>query len=352
MRDWAAEAQKVSSLDPAWIQKARQRLKEQTRPEGSLGVLERLLERLAAIQKKEKPSVARKRILIFAADHGVTEEGVSLYPREVTKAMVLNFLNGGATINALARHVGAEVAVVDIGVNADFEPDPRLIHAKAGRGTRNMTQEAAMTEAEFDSAMTVGWNLAERAKADGVELLGLGEMGIGNTTAASGVIAALLKCSVESVTGRGTGLNDSQLAHKVEVIKNAHALHQKSFFGPLSILRCVGGYELAAMTGAILAAAKLSLPIVVDGWIVSASALAAIQLNSNILDYLFFVHQSEERGHRYLFETLELQPVLNLSMRLGEGSGAALAMSILEAAVCVYNEVATFTEAGVAKRER
>lgn len=352
MRDWILESREIQGLDSLWREKAKERLREQTRPEGSLGLLERFLERLVAIQKKEKPSVLRKRILIFAADHGVAEEGVSLYPREVTKAMVLNFLNGGATINALARHVGAEVVVVDIGVDADFAPDSRLVHAKIGHGTRNMTREAAMTETELDRALTVGWDLVHQAKKDGIELLGLGEMGIGNTTAASAVIAALLGSPIGLVTGRGTGLSDSQLAHKIKVIEKALILHQRFFRDPLCVLEYVGGYELVAMTGAILAAAKLSLPLVVDGWIVSASALAAIRLNPRIFDYLFFAHQSEERGHRYLLKTLEIEPVLNLSMRLGEGSGAALAMSILEAAVRVYNEVATFQEAEVSRRER
>lgn len=351
MQDWILKSRDIVGLASTWREKARRRLREQTRPEGSLGVLEYLLERLVAIQKKEKPEVRRKRILLFAADHGVVEEGVSLYPREVTQAMVYNFLSGGATINALARSLGAEVSVVDIGVDADFGADPRLIHAKIARGTRNMTREQAMTGEELDRALTIGWDLVHQAEADRVELLGLGEMGIGNTTAASAVIAALLGSGVESVTGRGTGLGDEALRHKIEVIQKAHRLHQESFRDPLCILQCVGGYELAAMTGAILAAAKLSLPLVIDGWVVSASALAAIRLNPRILDYLFFAHQSEERGHRLLLETLEVEPILNLAMRLGEGSGAALAMGILDAAVCVYNEVATFTEAGVRDRE-
>lgn len=352
MRDWMVEAQSVAELDSSWKEKARRRLKEQTRPEGSLGLLEDLVERFVAIQKRERPGADRKRILIFAADHGVAEEGVSLFPREVTRAMVLNFLNGGATINALARHIGAEVLVIDVGVDADFENDPRMIHAKIAGGTKNMTREAAMTRAELEQALAVGWDLVHQAKNDGIELLGLGEMGIGNTTAASAVIAALLKCPVDLVTDRGTGLGDPALAHKIEVIQKAHARHSKFLSDPLSVLQCVGGFEIAGMTGAILAASRLGLPVVIDGWIVSAAALAAVRMNSLITDYLFFAHQSRERGHRLLLEALNARPVLDLSLRLGEASGAALTMGLLAAGVRIYNEVATFAEAGVANKKK
>ncbi len=350
MKKWIERSKTISELDPVWRERAKKRLVEQTRPAGSLGVLEEVLERLVAIQKKDRPSVRRKRVLIFAADHGVAEEGVSLYPREVTKAMVLNFLTGGATVNALARHLGAEVLVADVGVDADFSGEPQLIHAKIRRATRNMVLEPAMTEPELDQALTIGWDLAVAAKKEGVELLGLGEMGIANTTAASAVIAALSGGSAEAMTGRGTGLGDEALQHKVRVIEKALNLHQKNLTDPFSVLRCVGGYEIAAMTGAILAAANFNLPVVVDGWIVSSSALAAARLNPLVLNYLFFAHRSEERGHRILLEELDVRPLLDLGMRLGEASGAVLAMGILEAAVRIYDEVATFEEAGVANR--
>jgi nicotinate-nucleotide--dimethylbenzimidazole phosphoribosyltransferase len=350
MQSWIAKAQRIGTLDPEWKRKARARLNEQTRPMGSLGLLESLLERLVAIQRKEKPSVARKRILIFAADHGVTEEGVSLYPREVTKAMVANFLNGGATINALARQVQSDVRVIDVGVDADFGREDRLVHSKLGNGTKNMVVTSAMTSLQLDQALLAGWNQVHQAHEERIELLALGEMGIGNTTAASAVIAALMQWPVESATGRGTGLGDEALQNKIAIIKKAHTLHQASFDQPFEILRTVGGFEIAAMVGAILAAANLQIPVVVDGWIVSASALFAVKLNPKILDYLFFAHQSDEYAHRALLQALEVEPILNLSMRLGEASGAALAMGILEAAVRIYNEVATFEEAGVANR--
>lgn len=351
MREWAVELQNIVSLDPVWREKARERLRKQTRPEGSLGLLESLLERFVAIQKKESPTTDPKRIFIFAADHGVTEENISLYPREVTKAMVLNFLNDRATISSLANYIGAQVTVVDIGVDGDFGGDSRLVDAKISRGTRNMTREAAMTSEELDQALQIGWDLIQQAKKDEVKLIGLGEMGIGNTTAASAVNAALTGQPVEAMTGRGTGLNESMLQHKIAVIKRAHALHEKNFSDPLKIMQCVGGYEIAAMVGAVLAAARFSIPIVIDGWIVTAAALVAIRLNPKVLDYLFFAHQSEEKGHRLILDMLEVKPILNLSMRLGEASGAALAIAILEAAVRIYNEVATFDDARVPNRK-
>lgn len=357
--NWKDELLNIPPLDAAWAQKARQRLNEQTRPQGSLGLLEGLLERLSAIQKKERLDISRKRILIFAADHGVAEEGVSLYPREVTGAMVMNFLNGGATINALARQIDADVKVIDVGVAADFEADPRLVHAKIARGTKNMTRETAMSAEELDQALTTGWKMAQEAHRDGIQILALGEMGIANTTAASAVIAALTGESADMVTGRGTGLDEAARRHKAVVIDNAIRYHWQSLGDPLTILECLGGFEIAAMTGTMLGAARFEIPVVVDGWIVSASALAAVELTSvratgqsPLLDYLFFAHESAEQGHRILLKRFDVRPILDLSMRLGEASGAALALSILDAAVCIYNEVATFVEAGVAKRVR
>lgn len=349
MQNWIDRAKAIPVLNSEWRQKARTRLNIQTRPAGSLGVLEDTIERLVAIQKTDKPEIKKKRILIFAADHGVEEEKVSLYPKSVTQSMVLNFLNGGATINALARQVGAEVQVIDVGVDADFENETRLIYAKIRRGTRNMVKEPAMTWPELEQALTIGWSLAEKAKKDGVDLLGLGEMGIANTTSASAVIAALMHAPVEQVTGRGTGLDDRALEHKIDVIEQAMELHAPFLGDIFSILQRMGGYEIAAMTGAILGAVHYEIPVVIDGWIVAASALVCTRLNLNILDYLFFAHQSEELGHRVVLEELNIHPLLNLRMRLGEGSAAALAMPVLEAGLRIYREVATFEEAKVAQ---
>lgn len=324
---------------------------EQTRPEGSLGRLEHYLERLVAIQKCERPSVSKKRIIIFAADHGVEIEGVSLYPREVTPAMIYNFLSGGATINAFAQATGVELRVVDMGVDHEFGEAIGLISKKIRRGTSNIRQTQAMTQAELLQALEAGWEMAREAKEEGIELLGVGEMGIANTTAASAVISALTQTPPEGMTGRGTGIGDSLLEHKIQVIKDAIQANQAHLIDPFSILQSLGGFEIAAITGSVIGAASHGIPCVVDGWIASAGALVAIQVNPSILDYLFFAHESEERGHRLLLEELDAQPILKLSMRLGEGTGACLAMGILDAAVRAYNEVATFEEAKVAGKK-
>ncbi len=351
MQIWNERARTIKSLDKIWIEKGQARLDEQTRPQGSLGRLEEVISRLAAILKKEKLDIGKKRILVFACDHGVEKEGVSLYPREVTQAMVLNFLNGGATINALARQAGAEVKVIDVGVDGDFRDHPNLIKAKIRKGTSNLKVEPAMDKIELDKALQVGWEMVEEAQKDGMKILAIGEMGIGNTTPATAVITALLNCSAREVTGRGTGIDDQRLMYKIKVIDEAIANHHSALKTPFDVLQRLGGFEIAAMTGVILACAHKSIPVVVDGIVVSASTLAAYRLNPAILDYVFLAHESQERGHRYVFEEFNQSPLMTLSMRLGEASGAALALNILEAGVRIYNEVATFQEAEVADKK-
>ena len=348
---WLAKAKSILPTDSGWRQKARQRLCEQTRPEGRLGELERYLERIVSIQAKEKPSVSKKRIVVFAADHGVEAEGVSLYPREVTPAMVYNFLSGGATINTFARSVGVEVEVVDVGVDFEFRFEPHLISKKIRRGTSNIREKQAMSSFELFQAIEIGWERAAQAKKDGVELLGIGEMGIGNTTAASAVISALTKIDPKKITGKGTGIDETVLEHKIRVIEEALQVNQPFLTDPFSILQSLGGFEIAAISGCVMGAAYFKIACVVDGWIASSGALVPIQLNPSILDYLFFAHESEEKGHRILLEELDVRPILRLSMRLGEGTGACLAMGILEAAVSAYNEVSTFEEAKVARKK-
>lgn len=348
---WSAKAKAIRPTNLEWKQKARQRLREQTRPEGSLGELERYLERIVSIQAKERPSVSKKRIIVFAGDHGVEAEGVSLYPREVTPAMVYNFLSGGATISAFARSVGAEVEIVDMGVDHEFKSAPLLISRKIRRGTSNIKEKQAMTSSELFRSLEIGWERAAQAEKDGVQLLGIGEMGIGNTTAASAVIAALTKADPKTITGKGTGIDDAMLEQKIRVIEEALRVNRPYLTDPFSILQSLGGFEIAAISGCVMGAAHFKIPCVIDGWIASSGALAPIQLNPAILDYLFFAHESEEKGHRILLEELDVRPILRLSMRLGEGTGACLAMSILEAAVSAYNEVATFEEAKVARKK-
>ena len=349
---WFAKATSILPTNGSWREKARQRLREQTRPEGSLGELELYLEQIVSIQAKERPSVSKKRIIVFAGDHGVEAEGVSLYPREVTPAMVYNFLSGGATISAFARSVRAEVEVVDVGVDYEFESAPHLVSRKIRRGTSNIKEKQAMTSSELFQALEVGWERAAQAEKDGVEILGIGEMGIGNTTAASAVISALTKTDPKKVTGKGTGIDDVMLERKIRVIEEALQANRAYLTDPFSILQSLGGFEIAAISGCVLGAAHFKIPCVIDGWIASSGSLIPIQLNPSVLDYLFFDHESEEKGHRILLEELDVRPLLKLSMRLGEGTGACLAMSILEAAVSAYNEVATFKEAKVARKKQ
>jgi len=352
MNPWIIRAKNIQPLDGARRLKAQQRLDAQTRPQGSLGRLENIIAKLVAITAQDRPVIAKKQILIFAADHGIEQEGVSLYPREVTKAMVMNFLNGGATINALARQIAADVKVVDVGVDADFLDHDGLIKAKIGRGTRNFKTGPAMTIEELNKALGIGWQMAQDAKNQKVDLLVVGEMGIGNTTAASAVIAAGLKVTPDLVTGQGTGLDQEGVRHKVKVIEESLKKHGLGMQTPLDILQRVGGYEIAAMTGFILACAELSIPVVLDGVVVASAALMAFQINPLVLDYIFLGHESLEKGHRLVLAELGQEPLLRLSMRLGEASGAALAVHILEAGIRIYNEVATFEEAQVAGKKQ
>ncbi|MGH9390075.1 MAG: nicotinate-nucleotide--dimethylbenzimidazole phosphoribosyltransferase [Vicinamibacteria bacterium] len=325
----------IEPPDEDFAERARERERQLTKPPGSLGKLESLAIRLAAIQRKDRPTSFGRRVVVFAANHGVTVEGVSPYPSEVTAQMVKNFAAGGAAINALARAAQAEVVVVDVGVD---------------RGTRNFAREPAMTEEEMQSALERGRAEARRARAEGVALLGLGEMGIGNTTAASAIAAALTGLPPSRVTGPGTGLDEAGRRHKREVVEKALALHQLSPREPLQVLRSVGGLEIAALAGLSLEAASQRLAVVVDGFIASAAFAVAAKLEPGVKDYAFFSHLSTEPGHRALLDFLGVEPLLDLGLRLGEGTGAALAMPVLGAAVAAHNEMATFAEAGVSDK--
>jgi nicotinate-nucleotide--dimethylbenzimidazole phosphoribosyltransferase len=325
----------VRSIDPpdeTYAERARARQRELTKPPGSLGQLEFIAVRLAAIQRQDRPASFGRRVVVFAASHGVVAEGVSAYPAEVTVQMVKNFARGGAAINALAQAAGADVVVVDAGVE---------------RGTRNFAREPAMAEEEMRAAMELGREEARRAKASGIALLGTGEMGIGNTTAASTITAALTGVSPSRVTGPGTGLDEAGRCRKIEVVERALALHRPSPAEPLDVLRTVGGFEIAALAGLSLEAAGLRMAVVVDGFIASAAFAIAAALDPAVLEYAFFSHLSAEPGHRALLRFLRVEPLLDLDLRLGEGTGAALAMPVLGAAAAAHNEMATFADAGV-----
>lgn len=342
-------ASQIAPLDANLLTQARAHLDNLTKPVGSLGRLEDIAAQLFAIRQGDLSRPLSRSVYVFAADHGITAEGVSAYPAEVTRQMVLNFLSGGAAINVLARLNHAEINVVDIGVDADLSEHAGLLQHKVRRGTRNMLREPAMSYEEVTAALSAGMELAEIAMAKGNNLIAIGEMGIGNTTAASAITAALTGKPAALVTGKGTGLDAKAHAHKcsvVEAVVERYRLENSSS-NALEILRCVGGLEIAAMAGMVLGAARHKIAVVADGFISTAAAAIACTLVPNARSYLFAGHQSEEPGHRILLEHLGLQPILTLNMRLGEGTGAVLAMPVIEAAINLYREMATFASAGI-----
>ena len=326
-------------------------LDDLTKPQGSLGRLEEIAMQYCLATHTATPTLGKMRIYCFAGDHGVANEGVSAFPKEVTPQMVLNMLGGGAAINVFTRHVGAELRIVDMGVDTDFANLPGLINRKVKRGTANMTKGPAMTRLEVTQALESGIALATDAAAEGVTLLGTGEMGIANTTPATALFAAYLGMVPAEITGRGTGLNEDGVRHKQAVIEKALAVNPSDPATPLETLAALGGFEIAGITGLILGAAASRIPVVVDGFISSAGALAAMRLQPEVAPYLFFSHVSQERGHRAIMERLAIRPILDLNLRLGEGTGAALAMNIIAAAIKMYNEMATFSSAHVSHRD-
>ncbi len=344
-------ASSIEVSSEQWLARARSHLDVLTKPLGSLGMLEDIAAQVVSIRQGDFAGPLRKAVYVFAADHGITEEGVSAYPREVTRQMVLNFLAQGAAINVLAKLHHVEMNVIDVGVDADFDGIDGLLDCKVRRGTRNMLREAAMSDAELMQALEVGFTLAAQAKDRGESLLAVGEMGIGNTTAASAITAVLTNKPVALVTGKGTGLNSDALVHKRQIIEAVVRKHFEANTAPdpLVVLRCVGGLEIASMTGLILGAARNRTAVVVDGFISTAAAAIAFAIEPRVRGYLFAGHQSEEPGHQVLLEYIGLKPILSLGMRLGEGTGAVLAMPIIESAMCLYNEMATFASAGVSE---
>jgi nicotinate-nucleotide--dimethylbenzimidazole phosphoribosyltransferase len=328
-----------------------------TKPPGSLGRLESIAIRLAGIRGHVVTDIERPVVIVFAADHGVAARGVSAYPSEVTAQMVANFAAGGAAINVLARAAGAELVVVDIGVRgveaASAEPmtasarGARLVRARVAPGTRDLSTEPAMTRDEALAAIDIGRGVAADAIADGADLIAIGEMGIGNTTAASALVAALTGRPPADVTGRGTGVDDGGLARKIALIETALVLHRPDPRDPAGTLAAIGGLEIAGLVGAILAAASAGVPVVLDGFITGAAALVAAAIAPNLPDRLIAAHRSVEPGHAIVLDRLGLVPLLELDLRLGEGSGAALAIPLIRAAARICGEMATFEQAGV-----
>jgi nicotinate-nucleotide--dimethylbenzimidazole phosphoribosyltransferase len=343
----------IRGLDVERRRKAQQHLDSLTKPIGSLGQLEAVAAQYVAWREEEVPRIARKAVYVFAADHGITEEGVSAYPREVTQQMVLNFLKGGAAINVLARHTSSDIVVVDVGVDAEFDGTPGLLHRKVRRGTRNFAREAAMTEAELNAALQVGIDLAAEASSQGRTLIALGEMGIGNTSAATAIAAALSGRPVSDLTGRGTGLDQQRCMTKAQIIDRALRHHFGDFStskpDAVEVLGCVGGFEIAAIAGMVLGAAARRIAVVIDGFICTAGAAIACSIAPNATGAIIAGHLSQEPGHRVLLESMGVKPLLQLDMRLGEGTGAVLTFPLIESAVRIYNEMATFGSAGISE---
>lgn len=336
----------IKPLNKEAMDKARERQNSLTKPAGSLGVLEEISIQLAGITGNVINEVDRKTIVVMAGDHGVTDEGVSAFPKEVTSQMVLNFINGGAGINVLARHVGAEVIVVDIGVATEINHSD-VINRKVKLGTANFAREPAMTRDEAIQAIEVGIEVAYKEIEKGTRILATGDMGIGNTTPSSAILAALTGKPIDSLVGYGTGINNGVLDHKRKVIEEAINMLEPDKNDPIDVLAKVGGLEIAGLAGLILGAASKRTPIVIDGFISGAAALVAGRLCPDAKNYMIASHVSVEPGHRLILDELGLKPTLYMDMRLGEGTGAALAMGIVEAATKVIKEMATFEEASV-----
>lgn len=341
----------IKPPDKESMDKAKARQDQLTKPAGSLGRLEELSIQIAGIQGKAKPEIKNKAVITMAGDHGVVDEKVGNWPREVTAQMVENFLRGGAGINALARQAGARIVFVDMGVASDLKPHRQLLVKKVAYGTKNMCKGPAMTKEQATKAIEAGIEIVNDEAKKGLDIVGTGDMGIGNTTASSAIFAAISGKNVEATTGRGTGLSDGQLAHKIDVIKRALAVNKPNPSRPIEVLAKVGGYEIGGLAGVILGAAARRIPVVIDGFISGAAAIIATKLAPRVKEYIIAAHVSAEAGHAEMLEYLGLKPLLNLEMRLGEGTGAALGIIIAEATVRTLNEMATFAEAGVSEGE-
>ncbi|WP_198520804.1 nicotinate-nucleotide--dimethylbenzimidazole phosphoribosyltransferase [Alteribacter populi] len=318
-----------------------------TKPQGSLGRLEELVIQLGEITGSRFPEVSPPGIIVFAADHGIVSEGVSAYPQEVTSQMVDNFLHGGAAINVLAKQIGAKLEIVDIGVASTIETEG-VISRKVRNGTENFLKKDAMSKEEALTAIGAGIEISEQFIDDGVKYLILGEMGIGNTTSSSAILAALSQVDIHEVVDAGAGISAEQMIHKQRIIKQAIFNRNPNPEDPLDVLVKVGGLEIAGKVGAILGAAIHRKPVLIDGFISTVAALLAYKLSPHVKDYMIIGHQSEERGHKLALDMLQMKPILNLNLRLGEGTGAALAFPILESSTKILKEMATFSSAGVA----
>ena len=350
MRIMEETIKKIGALDERAISAARARQDILTKPAGSLGTLEEISTKVAGITGNAMPKMKDKVIITMAGDHGVTDDGVSAYPKEVTAQMVYNFLNDGAAINVLARHAGARVVIVDMGVAVDFSHE-RLVSKKIAYGTANMAKGPAMSYEDAVRSIEAGIEVFESEAKKGVDIVGVGDMGIGNTTSSSAIVAVITGEDVEKVTGRGTGIDDAGLEKKIAVIEEAIRVNKPNIKDAIDVLAKVGGFEIGGMAGVILAAASHKVPIVIDGFISGTAALVAYGIAPAVKDYMIAAHRSVERGHSVTLDYIGLKPLLDLDMRLGEGTGAALGISIVDAACKILGEMATFEDAGVSEKD-
>ena len=342
--------QGIHGLDEKTMEAVQARLDSLTKPQGSLGVLETIAKQIGGIQGNPWPEVDKKAVLVMAGDHGVVAEGVSAYPQEVTAQMFYNFLSGGAGINVLSRHANAEVICTDVGIAVPLDP-PELMRYRIMNGTRNMAKEPAMTRHEALLSLLTGAKIAQQAIDNGVKVLATGEVGIGNTTPSAAIISLFTGLSAKEVTGRGTGLNDAGLLNKQEVITRSIAVNQPDVNDGVDVLRKIGGLEIGALAGAILQAAYSRVPILLDGVISTAAALIAVQICPTARNFLIPSHSSVEIGHKAALKHLGLKPMMDLDFRLGEGTGAAIGFHLVEAAIRILKEMATFESAGVSGKK-
>jgi len=345
--------QSIQPTDQAFMQKAYERLNNQARPNGSLGKIEHMAARLAGIYQQIDIHLKNKMIVVCAGDHGICESSVSRFPSDVTPQMVLNFIQGGASINVLARDAGASVRVADLGVNHSFEKAMPLFHKKIEYGTHNFSKTTAMTRAQAISSIEAGIEIVEELlQEQPIHVLGTGDMGIGNTTPSTAIIACISGYPVKDLTGRGTGIDDQGLERKIQLIENSLEMHHPDPSDPIDVLHKVGGFEIGGLCGLVLGAACHKIPVICDGLISTAGAILAVELCKTAKDYLFASHQSVEIGHQYMLNRLELEPLLQLDFRLGEGTGAAIGMKLMDAATRVLAEIKTFEEVGIANAQK
>ncbi|MDH5777042.1 MAG: nicotinate-nucleotide--dimethylbenzimidazole phosphoribosyltransferase [Gammaproteobacteria bacterium] len=348
--DWIND--EIQAIDAVAMQAALERQAQLTKPPGSLGRLEEVAVRLAAMQATQDLKLNNIQIVVFAGDHGIAAEGVSAFPQAVTAEMVKNFARGGAAISVMAKQLNASLEVVDVGTVVSPGEFEGVVDQRVAAGTENFLKQAAMSQVQLAQAMTAGRDAVLRAKDKGTQLFIGGDMGIANTTAATAIACSLLNKTAEELAGPGTGLDASGVKHKASIIQSAIEQHKKQMLGqPLEILRHVGGFEIAALCGAYMTCAQKGIPFIVDGFIASSAALVAIYFNKAVRQWMFLAHRSAEPGHRQMVEAMGIEPLLDLGLRLGEGSGAAMAVPVLQMAIATHTQMATFAEAGVSDQD-